>query len=35
MFEVSQDFATVHIPILEEYEKGIPPISNEVQNMVL
>lgn len=27
MFEVGQDFATVHTSILEEYEKGIPPMS--------
>lgn len=30
MFEVGQDFATVHTSILEEYEKGIPPMSKAV-----
>lgn len=30
LFETGQDFATVHTRILEEYEKGIPPISNAI-----
>lgn len=30
MFEVGQDFATVHTSIIEEYEKGIPPVSKVV-----
>jgi len=33
MFEVGQDFATVHTPIVEEYEKGIPTMSNAIQKM--